>query len=191
MGIERARVVEVYAGDAAAGCAGSGYQVDGRLVITSAGSVGRSGAADVRPAGAGGWVPASVVWRGGAAVLEVSDPSALVASPGPVRWGQVAGTRPVAVTGMGFPSTAARPQWARDPRQFVGHLSADGSLQAAAVGMAGAALFAGAELVGVLGDAGRAVPVASLAADAGFVGVVGELTLVPVETPATGFPMLR
>ena len=186
MGIERARVVEVYAAGA-----GSGYQLDGRLVLTWAGVVGRSGTVDVRPAGGGGWVPASVVWRGDAARVEVSDPVVLMPSPAPVRWGEVAGARAVAVTGMGFPSTAGRPQWARDPTQFVGHLSADGSLQGAARGMAGAAVFAGAELVGVVGDGSGAVPVAALAADAGFVAVVGELSPVRVEAPAAGFPMLR
>ena len=191
MGIERARVVEVYAGDAASGRAGSGYQVDGGLVLTSAGVIGRSGAAEVRPAGTGSWVPASVVWRGDAAVLEVADPSVLMASPGPIRWGELVGRRPVAVTGMGFPPAAGRPQWARDPRQFVGHLSADGSVQAGADGMAGAAVFAGAELVAVVADGSRAVPVASLVADDAFVELLGCVSLVPVEARSVGFPMLR
>ena len=192
MGIERARVVEVYAGDAASGRAGSGYQVDGRLVLTSAGVAGRSVEVEVRPAGTGAWVPASVVWRGGgAAVIEVSDPSVLMASPGAIRWGEVVGRRPVAVTGMGFPSSAGRAKWARDPQQFVGHLSGDGSVHTGADGMAGAAVFAGAELVGVMGDGSRAVAAASLAADQAFVELVGGVSLVPVEARAVGFPMLR
>jgi hypothetical protein len=77
MGIERARVVELRAG--------SGYQVDGRLVLTSAGVVGGSGPVEVRPAGTGTWVPAAVVWHGAAALLEVSDPTALMPSPRPLR----------------------------------------------------------------------------------------------------------
>ncbi len=191
MGIERARVVEVHAADSASGVVGSGYQVDGRLVLTSASVVGRWGSTDVRPVGTGTWVPASVVWHGDAAVLEVSDPSALMASPAPVRWGEVAGRRPVAITGMGFPPATGRPTWARDPEQFVGHLSADGSVQAAAEDMAGAAVFAGAELVAVVADGSRAVPVASLAADEAFVELLGRVSLVRVEARAVGFPMLR
>ena len=187
MGIERARVVEVYA---AGGCAGSGYQLDGRLVLTSERVAGRSGSAEVRPAGTGTWVPASVVWRGDAAILDVPDPLALMASPGRPRWGEVAGRRPVAVTGMGFPPASGRPQWPRDPQQFVGQLSADGSLQASAAGMPGAALFAGAELVGIVRGDGRAVPAGALAVDEEFCALVGGVSLVPVETPSTGFPML-
>ena len=191
MGIERARVVEVYAAGSAGSCAGSGYQIDGRLVLTSAHVLGPSGSAEVRPAGAGTWVPATVVWRGDAAVIDVSDPSGLLAWPRPPRWGQVAGHRPVAVTGMGFPPVPGRPRWARDPEQFAGQLSADGTLQGPTLCMAGAALFAGAELVGVVAGEGRAVSVAALATDAGFAELVGTVAPVRVETPSTGFPMLR
>lgn len=183
MGIERARVVELPAG--------SGYQVDGRLVLTSAAVVGGSGAVEVRPAGTGTWVAASVVWRGAAALLQVSDPTALLPSPRPVRWGEVVGPRPVAVAALGFPPAGGRPQWARDPQQWLGHLSADGTVQAGPDGMPGAALFAGAELVGVLADGPRAVPAATLAADEAFLDLVGGLDLVRVETPAAGFPILR
>ena len=190
MGIERARVVEVGAGEGATDRAGSGYQIDGRLVLTSAGVVGRSGSVEVRPAGTGTWVPATVVWRGGAAVLEVSDPTALMLSPRPLRWGEVVGPRPVAVAALGFPPANGSPQWARDPEQWAGWLSSDGAVHSDAGGMPGAALFAGAELVGVLADGRRAVLVTALAADPAFVGLAGEIPLVPVETPAAGFPML-
>jgi hypothetical protein len=56
--------------------------------------------------------------------------------------------------------------------------------------MPGAALFAGAELVGVLDGASRAISVAVLAADDAFVDLVGGLQPVRVETPAGGFPVL-
>ncbi len=190
MGIERARVVEVQPGGSAPGVTGSGYQVDGRLVLTSASVVGGSGSVDVRPTGTGTWVPASVVWRRDAAVLEVSDPSVLMASPAPVRWGTVVGPRPVAVTAMGFPAARPRPAWARDPEQWLGRLAADGSVEAKTAGMAGAALFAGAELVGVLADGLRAVPVAALAAEEAFLELVGRLAPMRVETPPAAFPML-
>jgi hypothetical protein len=182
MGIERARVIEVRAG--------TGYQVDGRLVLTSAGVVGRSESVDVRPSGSGTWVPATVVWRGDAALLEVSDPAALLPSPRPLRWGAVVGSRPVAVAALGFPPVDGGPRWARDPEQWSGRLSADGTVRADAAAMAGAALFAGAELVGVLDGVSRAVSVAAMAADDAFVDLVGGLEVVPVETQATGFPVL-
>ncbi len=191
MGIERARVVEVYAADSASGRAGTGYQVDGRLVLTSADVVGRSGSTDVRAAGMGAWASASVAWRGRAAILEIGDPLAVMGGPAPLRWGEVVGRRPVPVIGMAFPAAGGRPQWARDPEQFVGQLSADGSVPAVGRDMIGAALFAGAELVGVVAGEAAAVPVAELAADDGLVALVGGMAVVRVETPATGFPMLR
>jgi hypothetical protein len=182
MGIERARVIEVHGG--------SGYQVDGRLVLTSAGVVGRSDSVEVRPSGTGTWVPATVVWRGDAALLEVSDPVALMPAPRPLRWGAVAGPRPVAVAALGFPPVDRGSRWARDPEQWSGRLSADGTVRADAAAMPGAALFAGAELVGVLHGASRAISVAVLAADDAFVDLVGGLQPVRVETPAGGFPVL-
>ena len=221
MGIERARVVEVHAQTSATRRAGSGYQISDRLVLTHGGVVGGDGRTDVRPAGTAVWVPASVVWRaraGDVAVLEVDEPSVLMWAPAAVRWGLVAGRRPVSVTAMGFPpaADAERPHRARDTHQFVGQLVPDG-LPAAATsipltasgggrptgdGMSGAALFAGAELVGVLvvdpappgRNRLRAVPVSVLADDPGFVGLVGDangLTLIPVVAPSVGFPILQ
>ena len=190
MGIERARVVEVHAGDGAAARAGSGYQIDGRLVLTSAGVVGRSASVEVRPTGTGTWVPATVVWRGEAAVLEVSDPGALTLSPRTLRWGEVVGPRPVAVVALGFGPANGSRQWARDPEHWSGRLSADGAVQSEAGGMPGAALFAGAELVGVLAGGPRAVLVGGLAADRAFVDLVGEVPLSRVETPDAAFPIL-
>lgn len=182
MGIERARVVELQAG--------SGYHVDGRLVLTSAGVVGRGESVEVRPSGTGTWAPATVVWRGDAVLLEVSDRMALMPWPRPPRWGEVVGSRPVAVAALGFPPMDGRSRWAREPERWSGRLSADGTVQGGAAAMPGAALFAGAELVGVLDGASRAVSVGALAADAAFVDLVGGVELVRVETPAAGFPVL-
>ena len=207
MGIERARVVEVHAPTSATGRAGSGYLISDRLVLTSNRLVGRQGSTDVRPVNMGRWLPASVVWSapaGHAVVLEVEDPSAPLVSPNPIRWGRIGGSRPVPVVAMGFPPADGRPEWVRDPVQFVGQLSPAGDPLRAVTpagdapeggGMSGAALFAGAELVGVLvGDSGlHAVPAACLADDEPFVELVGGgrgLALTPVSTPSFGFPML-
>jgi hypothetical protein len=118
-------------------------------------------------------------------------------APTPSPFGRVSGSRPVAVMAMGFPPAAAPTRWARDPEQFLGQVapSASSSLavsgsRPAGAGMTGAALFAGAELVAVLVDGGRAVPVSALADEPGFAAVVGAggaLPLVEVSTPATAF----
>jgi hypothetical protein len=181
MGIERARVMEMRSG-------GAGYLIDDRLVLTA----GR-GAGPVRPAGAGTWVPATPVWRSsGAALLELDDPSALMMPSEGASWGRVTGRRAVAVTAMGFPPVPH--DWPRDPERFVGHVvPGDGATLAVtgagAGAMTGAALFAGAELVGVLLAGGRAVPAAALADDPDFVDAVGGLALVDVSTPASAFPI--
>ena len=178
MGIERARVMEMRSG-------GAGYLIDDRLVLTA-------GAGAVRPAGAGRWMPTSPVWRSvaGAALLELDDPSALMMPAERTSWGRLAGRRPVAVTAMGFPPSPS--EWPQDPVRFVGHVApGDGAVTpAAGTGMAGAALFAGAELVGVLLAGGRAVPAATLADDPAFVEAVGGLALVDVRAPASAFPIL-
>ena len=181
MGIERARVMEMRSG-------GAGYLIGDRLVLT-AGAV--AGAA--RPAGSGTWLPASPLWKAaGVALLELGDPEALMMPPEPASWGRVTGRRAVAVTAMGFPPVAH--DWPRDPERFVGHvMPGDGSTLAVtgagATAMTGAALFAGAELVGVLLAGGRAVPAATLADDPAFVEAVGGLALVDVSTPASAFPI--
>lgn len=218
MGIERARVVEVHAGTSATGHVGSGYLVSDRLVLSCAGLAGRDGAAVIRPAGTATWISSSLVWRAraaGAALLEVDDPAEVMMPPGSMCWGEVTGRQPVAVTAMGFPPAGARPQGFRDPQQFIGHLLPDGvsddgtwmplrahaGAGAAGEGMTGAALFAGAELVGVVlpgserrGAGGhRAVPAQALARDAGFVDLAGHgrgLALVRVRTTSSGFPIL-
>lgn len=183
MGIERARVVEVHAPGSSTG---AGYLISDRLVLTTA----RTGPAEVRPTTMGQWLPARAVWSGGrVTVLALEAP--LCVSPIPIRWGAVEGPRPVPVMAMGFPPADDRPQWVRDPVQFVGQLTSGGVVSGAPVGggMWGAALFAGAELVGVLAS-GPTVPVARLAEDRAFVDVVGELALTPVRAPSTRFPIL-
>lgn len=215
MGIERARVVEVYAPASATGRVGSGYLVGDRLVLTAAGVVDRRGPTEVRPGGTVRWLPASLLWSGGgeAAILEVDDPSALTVSPAPVRWGEVVGNQPVPVTGMAFPPAQARPGSFRDTQQFFASLvpcrsGGSASLPVAVSaglpagnGMLGAALLAGAELVGVVVDGPgprrpddlQAVPASALAGDDAFARLLGGesgLVLTPVSAPSYGFPIL-
>lgn len=196
MGIERARVMEVHT---KGGAVGAGYLLDDRLLLTA--GAGRT-PADVRPAGTATWLAASPVWssRAGAVILELDDPEILLMPPVRPRWGRVAGRRPVAVTAMGFPPASAPTRWARDPEQFFGHVVPAASAPMAVTatrpagdGMTGAALFAGAELVGVLLAGARAVPVSALASEPGFAALVGgargALALTEVSTPATAFPI--
>lgn len=195
MGIERARVMEVHAG----GGVTAGYLLDDRLVLTAGAGRAR---AEVRPGGTATWLAASPVWSSaaGAALLELDEPEALMMPPAPPRWGRITGRRPVAVTAMGFPPATAPTRWARDAEQFFGHVvpSESSSLQVTGArppgaGMAGAALFAGAELVGVVLAAARAVALSALAAEPGFAALVGGerggLALADVSTPATAFPI--
>ena len=217
MGIERARVVEVHSGGAGSGRVVSGYQISDALVLTCGGGVHRRGPVGVRPAGTAVWLDGSVVWTapsGSTAVVLVDDPWSMVLSPAPVRWGRTTGRQPVAVTAVGFAPVTGRPSGARDPGQFFGQLllgappAADGSLPVQPAGghgnvdgMAGAALFAGSALVGVVvagppsGGPGhvRAVAVSVLLDDEAFVSVVGDgrpLTLSPVGS-GIGFPILQ
>lgn len=214
MGIERARVFEVYSEASMSGRVGSGYLVSERLVLTAGAAPGRDGSTDVRRAGTGPWVPASAVWVAAdadAALLELDQPCYLSGSPGALRWGEVAGPGTVAVMAIGFPSAEGRPEQVRDPEQFMGTLRPVGTPSFAITpsgrrglhggnGMSGAALFAGAHLVGVLlvetGFATRlrAVPVALLADDPSFVELVGGeqgLALTPVMARSDGFPILQ
>ena len=186
MGIERARVLELRSG-------GAGYLLDDRLVLTA-------GAGDVRPAGTATWLATSAVCRSaaGAALLELDDPSMLMMPPVRPSWGRVTGCRPVAVTAMGVPPSPSH--WPRDPVRLVGHVVPGDGLTMAVTGptvagMTGAALFAGADLVGVLvaGTELRARPVSALAADPAFVewvGTAGRLDLTSVSSPAFGLPIL-
>jgi hypothetical protein len=214
MGIERARVVEVHSAASRSGHVGSGYLVSDRLVLTAGAVAGPGMTTDVRRAGTGPWVPASAVWvaaEADAAVLELDEPSNLSGPPAALRWGRVAGPGTVAVMAIGFPSANGRPEWVRDPVQFMGTLStvepeamavtpSGGRGLSGADGMSGAALFAGADLVGVLlveaDPATRlhAVPVARLADDPSFVELVGTeqgLALTPVRAQPVGFAILQ
>lgn len=196
MGIERARVVEV----CSAGRVGAGYLVGERLVLTAGVGPGR---VDVRPASTATWYPASPAWTaaaGGVALLAVDEG---LAPAGGMRWGEVAGERPVPVVAMGFPPAQGRPDRYRDAEQFVGTavaatagrlvLAPAPANRLAGDGLRGAAVFAGAELVGVAVGGGHAAPVSTLAADPWFVAEVGagdRLPLVTVRAAAGGFSIL-
>ena len=213
MGIERARVAEVHGPTSATGRAGSGYFVTDRLVLTAGTVTGRRGPTDVRPAGGGTWLAASVAWMaeaGDAALLELDGGPAFPA-PAPPLWGRICGRHPMGVTAVGYPPADERPQWVRDPEWFLGQVSppdgddrsrlavrAGPGSRAVGDGMSGAAMFAGAQLVGVLVvDGGKggpvrlgAVPVTAMAADDAFVHLVGDgedLPLAPVSTLVSGF----
>jgi hypothetical protein len=106
----------------------------------------------------------------------------------------------VAVTAMGFAAAPAPTRWARDPEHFFGHVTPVESTTMTVTGarsdgggMTGAALFAGAELVGLLLAGARALPVSALAGEPGFAGLVGDqpggMVLADVSTPATAFPI--
>lgn len=207
MGIERARVVEVYAPSSVSRRVGSGYVVGDRLVLTAGGLVGTDGPTRIRPAGTATWLGSAVVWAapsGTAAVVEIEDPAALMLPPERMPFGRITGRRPLAVTAMGVPSSSAPADWPRDAMQFIGHVvpADDGAPLAVTAneaegnGMDGAALFAGAELVGVLAasaDRLLAVSVAAMAGDTAFVdlfGDAGELKLTPVGAPSFGLPIL-
>jgi hypothetical protein len=207
MGVARARVVEVHAPTSTTARVGAGYLVGDRYVLTSGRVVGRSGPTAIRPAGTATWISSSVVWAppsGDAAALEVDDPAALMLQAEAMRWGGITGSRPVAVTGMGFGASGTRAGWPRDAAQFRGQVvPAAGAARLTVTttggvddGLCGAALFAGAELVGVLlAEADRlwAVAVPAMAEDPAFVelfGDAGRLALAPVSAPAYGFPIL-
>lgn len=193
MGIERARVLEVHS----RGVVRTGYLLDDRLVLTAGAG---PAPAEVRPGGTATWLVASPVWStpAGVSVLELGEPGALMMPPCLPPWGRLTGRRPVAVTAMGFAPAPAPARWARDPVYFFGHVAPPEdrwmvvSGGPTGAGMTGAALFAGAELVGVLGAGGRAVPVSVLAAEPGFVALVGggcQLVLADVRA-AAAFPIL-
>lgn len=214
MGVERARVVEVHAPASASGRTGSGYVVAGGLVLTGSAVVGRQGATHVRPSGTAVWYPALRVWTsatGDVALLALDDEFALPPPPGRLRWGRVEGRRPVPVTALGFAPMAGRPERWRDADQFFGHLHSAGpslargtlAVEASATsrvsgdGLHGAALFAGADVVGVL-VAGigpfRAMPISAVADDPSFVASLGVgaggLDLTPISAPAGGLSIL-
>ena len=198
MGIERARVVEVHAPSSAGGTVGSGYVVGDRLVLTAGRVAARTGPSHIRPAGTATWLSAAPVWSSpaaGVAVLELDDPFALMLAPEPVPFGRITGARPLAVTAMGFIASPTRPDWPRDPRQLLGHVTPGDPLVVTTTsvvddGMAGAARFAGAELVGVLVDVRRAAAVAPLADHGEFVDLFGGVELTDVSPPAFGLPIL-
>jgi tetratricopeptide (TPR) repeat protein len=197
LGLEGARVVEVFAPAAGGGRGsfGSGYLVDDRRVLTARHVVeGTPGQCEVRPLGAKEWLSADVVWRG-----EESD-AALLRIPGkdarrPVRLGRLPSGARAPCRALGFPLAQAKGR-VRDTEEIVGEVAPltarksglltvhiDGSVpdrdssgHSPWEGYSGAALFCGPLLVGVLtvdpvhfGTRRlEAVPVTAMAAEAGF-----------------------
>jgi len=188
MGIERARVVEVFGAGSPAGAAGAGYLIGERLVLT-AGDVAGPTATEVRVGATVDWCRATTVWSApaGVAIVEADEP---LAAPATMRWGGVSGPRPVPVAAMGFPPTRGRPDGWRDAEPFFGQLRGEALEPAPAsrltgAGVHGAALFAGGELVAVVAagrDRLRVMPASSFVDDPSFVALVGQVELVPVRT---------
>jgi len=194
VGVERARVVEVRPSASGPGPTFAGYLIGDRLVLTA----GEAAGGAVRVAGTVTWYPAAPVWAapaGGATILEVDEP---LATPAAMRWGAVSGARPVPVTAMGLAPAAASPHPFREAEPFFGQLRA-GTVEPAPAsratgeGLHGAALFAGAEVVGVI-RAGRGrigiEPAATFAADPSFANCVGPVALIPVRGPVGGLSIL-
>src|SRR5262249_23014642 len=133
MGLNRDRVMEVFARpEDGPGRVGSGYRVSGDLVLTAAhvvaglpirseaaaGGGQGAGRCDARPLGEQAWVGGSVVWRdesADAALISLARAAPPVPAGSPmVRWGQVEGGEPVAVSAVGFPWAQQRPDRVRD-----------------------------------------------------------------------------
>jgi tetratricopeptide (TPR) repeat protein len=116
-GPETARIAEVWAPGDNGGMRGSGYLLDGELVLTAGHVVDRAAArgCEVRPLGATKWVRSEVVWRGAhcdAALLRVRHPVKGVAAR--VRLGRFGTDQRADVRAVGFPEAQAK---------VLGHLS--------------------------------------------------------------------
>ena len=110
-GLETARIAEVWAPGDSGGMRGSGYLLDGELVLTAGHVADRAGArgCEVRPLGATKWVRSEVVWRGAhcdAALLRVRHPVKGVAAR--VRLGRFGTDQRADVRAVGFPEAQAK-----------------------------------------------------------------------------------
>jgi hypothetical protein len=151
---------------------GSGYLLNERIVITAAHLLEDSAELSVRRLGEDDWTDGRPVWTSAGtdmALVELHQP-ALSAVIRPTRWARIDGADPVSCTAIGFPRFQSAPDGQRDSEQILGDvLPLSGRVSGrmnlvvrtpAAVpgdavgspwaGMAGAALFAGDYLVGVI-----------------------------------------
>jgi KAP family P-loop domain len=166
---------------------GSGYLLNERIVITAAHLLEDSADLSVRRLGEDDWTDGRPVWMSAAAdmaLVELLQP-ALSAVILPTRWARIDGADPVSCTAIGFPRFQSAPDGQRDSEQILGDvLPLSGRVSGrlnfvvrtpAAVpgdavsspwaGMAGAALFAGDYMVGVIVQASATGNTRLLAAD--------------------------
>jgi hypothetical protein len=150
---------------------GSGYLLNDRIVITAAHLLGDGAVLSVRRLGEDDWIPGRPVWtsaQADVALVEFLQP--MSAAIPPTRWARMGGVDPVPCTAIGFPRFQSAPDGPRDSEQIVGDVLplsglVSGRLTVAVrtavpvsgdtmrspwAGMAGAALFAGDYLVGVI-----------------------------------------
>lgn len=171
---ERGRVVEVWAPGAPEGRVGSGYLLEGGLVLTAAHVVAGApgGHCEARPLGRRDWVSAEVEWLGercDAALLHLTGESGSRAD-GPARLGRLAEDERAPCRAVGFPFAQAKDDGVRDTEDLAGELAplaaAKGGLVTVHVagsvpspgrsdhspweGMSGSALFSGPVIVGVI-----------------------------------------
>src|SRR5712691_2101742 len=120
MGVQPARVVEVFSKGASGGRVASGYLLERALILTAGHAVGQEPQVLlVRPLGTANWLPARVAWSGSgtdAALLAVGDADPRNEGKPPdegelpdesfphrLAWGRLQGSEPVSVTAVGFP----------------------------------------------------------------------------------------
>lgn len=176
-GFEAARVTEVWASGDRGGMRGSGYLLDGELILTAGhvvDAVGEHGC-EARPLGAGEWVRGEVVWRGAecdAALIRVVRH--VTGATGNTRLGRFGTDGRADVRAVGFPRAQAKDLGrlsivdAEDVYGQVAPLTGiktgtlslhvagsvpvgrPGAATALWRGMSGAALFSGPLLVGIV-----------------------------------------
>lgn len=121
-------------------CAGTGYLVADRLILTALHSVLGGGGLEVRPLGADApkWVAAEVLWptvtpdlgrepQADGALIRITDPGWQPPPGGePVRWGRIDGTvvrdERLKCVAVGFPRSELRDGGVRDTKEIRGHV---------------------------------------------------------------------
>jgi KAP family P-loop domain len=223
MPIDPANVVMVHAQNIdASSVIGSGYLLNDHIAITAAFLLNEKNVNDVqvRQMGATDWIPGRPVWTSAdseVALLELAPQSASRANIAATRWATIGGTDPVPCTAVGFPHFQARPDGGRDAEQVFGEIlplsgSVSGRLNINVrspvpetrpsegtpwAGMAGAAVFAGDYMVGVVVQAPEwgnarliATTISPLAVDRSFADLVapsgGEPVVIGAASNETG-----
>src|ERR1039457_1509479 len=138
MGVDRFRVCELYVAGPDGEGSGSGYRIGDRLVLTASHVVrpaltGAGGTVLVRPVGVTGWLPGRVEWHDAdadAALIGVQDQDwRAPAGESGLRFGELAGTDPVACAAVGLPWASVHPDRMRDTAHLYGQLAPLGQLR--------------------------------------------------------------